>query len=262
MSIRRVSTVVIISIVAVLLAVIALTGTRHEKTAARREPTSSPVTTGILPSIQDRAPTIDLDGNRLDIPADSAGQALPQNPANRHDPRNPGYLTDPPAGLDWQRGWGGAAFPVSTSDGPEKISNGIASGFARTPQGAAMAACDAIARALAAPDSVWQNVIRQRYLGGGQALVDRIGRSRTENPGAARYAIVPDGIRVLPGYQPDFAVVQIAVRAQDGWAYGTWPMTWNAGDWRVRVPDDLDTLWQPAIPVADLTDFGQWKTTA
>ncbi|MGF6885940.1 hypothetical protein ABIA39_007547 [Nocardia sp. GAS34] len=264
MSIGRIQAGVIISIAVAIVAVVALEAIPHHNTPAPHRPADTNTTTGPAPSRPStpaKAPTIDLNGNRLDIPADGAGEALPQNPGTRPDPRSPAYLTTPPAGLDWQRSWGGAALPVSASDGPEKISNGIASGFADTPQGAALAACDALARTVAAPDGVWQNVIRERYLGGGQALIDRIARSRTSTPDAAEYAIVPDGIRVLTDYRPDFAVVQIAVRASDGWAYGVWPMAWSGGDWRVRVPDDLETLWQPAVPVADLSDFGQWRST-
>lgn len=204
-------------------------------------------------------PTTDLFGNRLEVPADPAGQPLPQDPATRIEPTRLDYLTAAPARLRWQRGWGGAALPISGSDGPTRIDGGVASGFAHTPQGAALAACDAIARAFAAPEELWQDIVRQRYLGGGQPLLDRIDRSRRSSPETPRYLTVPEGIRIQPGYQPDFAVVQIAVRAPGGWAYGSWPMAWSDGDWRVRVPDDLEILWEPAVPVANLIEFGVWK---
>ncbi|MRH92953.1 hypothetical protein GFY24_36995 [Nocardia sp. SYP-A9097] len=206
-------------------------------------------------------PTTDLFGNRLEVPADPAGEPLAQDPAWRPDPEQSNYLTVAPSRLRWQRGWGGAALPVSGSDGPTSIERGVASGFADTPQGAALAACDAIARAFAAPDDIWPNVVRARYLGGGQPLVDRIAQSRAETPTAATYLVVPEGIRILPGYRADFAVVQIAVRASGGWAYANWPMAWHDGDWRVRVPDAIESLWDPAIPVGSLIDFGSWKGT-
>ncbi|MFE2999749.1 hypothetical protein ACFXG4_32710 [Nocardia sp. NPDC059246] len=209
-----------------------------------------------------RLPTTDIFGNRLETPADPGGVPLPQEPILRPNPNRPDYLTATPARLQWQRGWGGAALPISGSDGPATIAAGVASGFADTPQGAALAACDAIARALSAPEELWRNVVHQRFLGGGAALTDRLASSRLETLDAATYVVVPEGIRVLPGYQPDFAVVQIAVRATGGWAYANWPMAWSDGDWRVRVPDDIESLWASAVPVTSLAEFGSWKGTS
>ncbi|MEV6096188.1 hypothetical protein [Nocardia sp. NPDC051981] len=204
-------------------------------------------------------PTTDIFGNRLEAPGDLAGVPLPQEPMLRPNPIRPDYLTAAPARLQWQRVWGGAALPISGSDGPTTIAAGVASGFADTPQGAGLSACDAIARALSAPEDLWRSVVQQRFLGGGAALIDRIASSRLETLNAATYVVVPEGIRVLAGYRPDFAVVQIAVRATSGWAYANWPMAWSDGDWRVRVPDDIESLWQSAVPVSSLADFGSWK---
>ncbi|WP_280335703.1 hypothetical protein [Nocardia wallacei] len=252
-----------ISSSAVLLAAAVLAFTRddHDTAIPAATSTAAPPTIATTPSGPMLPPTVDLFGNWLDIPADPAGQPLPQDPAARPDPGRPDYLTAPPAGLAWQRGWDGAAIPVSRSDGPAQIIAGIATGFAHTPQGAALAALDAIARASAAPEGIWQTVVGQRFLGGGHTLLDRFARSHRTTPHAGRYLTVPDGVRVLPGYQPDFAVVQIAVRARDGWTYSTWPMAYTDGDWRIRVPDDPETLWQPGTSIATLTYFGTWRTT-
>ncbi|MFI7194417.1 hypothetical protein [Nocardia nova] len=205
-------------------------------------------------------PTTDLFGNRLDVVGDE-GRALTQNPATRTSSSAGDYLTAAPAQMSWQRGWGGAALPVSGSDGPAYIDHGIASGFADTPQGAALAACDAIARALAAPEEVWQNVVRSRFVGDTDAFIARMTRGRTRTPDAARYVTVPDGIRIREGYRPDFAVVDIATRTRDGYTYASWPMTYDHDDWRVRLPDDIETLWQPGVPIEALAGFGQWRTT-
>jgi len=206
----------------------------------------------------DGLPSMDLFGNRLDAAADEAGTALAQDGAARPDSHASDYLAVPPAGMVWQRGWGGAALGASRSDGPSRINGGIASGYADTPQGAGLAAYDALGRALAAPEGVWQRVIAQRYVGGGQGLVARFARSRATTPDAAKYVVVPDGIRVMAGYRPDFAVVQIAIRGQDGWGCSTWPMVWTNGDWKVRTPADPDDLWASA-PLDSLTGFGVWK---
>ncbi|MBY8862039.1 hypothetical protein K7711_36570 [Nocardia sp. CA2R105] len=260
MSIQRHPIIAIAAIVLVLLASIALAVSHHEHSSTAPATSEGTETTpASRPGNTAEVPGVDLNGNLLELTGSDTGQALPQNPAARPDPRSPGYLSAPPAGLEWQRGWRGAALPVSRSDGPERIRDGVASGFAHTPQGAGLAACDAIARAVAAPEGIWQNVIRERYLGGGQALIDRFARNRAQTPDAAQYLIVPDGIRILNSYRPEFAVVQIAVAARDGWVSSSWSMTWHDNDWRVQVPADIDTLWQPALPVATITDFGQWK---
>ncbi|WP_157116960.1 hypothetical protein [Nocardia vaccinii] len=261
MSTRRMWLILTISITAVLIAGLALVTTTRHTVPTPPSVTARSTTVGPVQSSASEAkePTTDLDGNRLDV-IDDAGRALPQNPSERIGPHSTDYLTAAPANIEWQRIWGGAAIPVSAGDGPEQIRDGVASGFADTPQGAALAACDAIARALAAPEGIWQSVVRARYLGGGQALIDRFAASRASTPGAGRYVTVPEGIRILPGYRQDFAVVQIAVRTRDSFAYGTWPMVWNNTDWRVRVPDDINTLWQPAVPLTTLTDFGRWES--
>ncbi|MBV7708124.1 hypothetical protein NOVA_35620 [Nocardia nova] len=206
-------------------------------------------------------PTTDLFGNRLDVVGDE-GRALTQNPATRPSSSTGDYLTAAPARLSWQRGWGGAALPVSGSDGPAHIDHGIASGFADTPQGAALAACDAIARVLAAPEGVWQNVVRARFAGDTGALIARMIRSRTHTPDAARYVTVPEGIRVRVGYRNDFAVVDIATRTAGGYAYASWPMAYDHDDWRVRLPDAIETLWEPGDLIQSLVGFGQWRTTS
>ncbi|WP_405135456.1 hypothetical protein [Nocardia sp. NBC_01388] len=256
---------VLISTTVVVVTLTALGVTHHRGHSSESSPAPVTATTSASPTDPTDLPglpTTDIFGNRLELPSDPAGEPLPQDPTSRSDPSQPNYLTAAPAHLQWQRGWGGAALPVSGSDGPTSIEAGMASGFADTPQGAALAACDALARAFAAPEDVWRNVVRDRYIGGGEPLVDRIAQSRAETPNAATYLVVPEGIRILPDYRPDFAVVQIAVRADSGWAYGNWPMVWHEGDWRVRVPDDIESLWEPAVPLSSLIDFGSWKGTA
>lgn len=226
------------------------------------DPSTSILTAATRPSLTAspaQPPTTDLFGNRLDVVGDG-GRALPQDPATRPNPSADDYLTATPARMTWQRGWGGAALPVSQSDGPARIDHGIASGFADTPQGAALAACDALARTLAAPEGLWESVVRARFVGDTDAFIARVTRSRSRTPDAARYVTVPDGIRVRDGYRPDFAVVDIATRTHDGYTSTSWPMTY-AGDWRVRLPDDIETLWQPGDPLSNLAGFGQWRTT-
>ncbi|WP_433664643.1 hypothetical protein ACQPW1_22390 [Nocardia sp. CA-128927] len=264
---NRLLIILLVSIAVVVAAAFILTITDNHSTPSTPPATDHPVRSSspnqAAPASSSPAqlPTTDLFGNRLDVPAREEGVALQQDPSTRPDPAGPGYLTAAPARMQWQRGWGGAALPVSSSDGPTHISDGIASGFANTPQGAGLAAYDALGRALAAPSGVWQQVVNERYFGGGQRLIDRFTRSRRGTPDAASFVVVPEGFRVLPGYRRDFAVVQIAVKSVGGWAYSTWPMAWTDDDWRIRVPDDIETFWAPGIPISSLADFGSWKGT-
>ncbi|MFI8974160.1 hypothetical protein ACIGO9_14835 [Nocardia asteroides] len=251
---------IIASIVVVVFVVTVTNNDQPEKSQpprAHTEPAIEP--TSSTTSSQSRPPTVDMFGNRLEVPADDAGATQPQTVDGRIDPARPDYLTAAPTRLQWQRIWGGAAVAVSGSDGPARIEAGVAAGFARTPQGAALAAMDAIGRAYAAPETIWQNVIRERFYGGGDALIDGFARSRASAPGMARFVTVPEGVRIQPGYRDDLAVVQLAVRSQIGYAVATWPMVWVEGDWRVRVAEDVDTLWGSGTPAASTAGFGNWR---
>lgn len=246
-------------IVLVLAVVLIPSGRRHAETHTQPSPGQRPAPATPSAAAGFGLPTTDLFGARLDTPADPAGIALAQDPGRRPHPAGPGYGSAAPAGMKWQRGWGGAALPFSVSDGPALVRDGIASGFAQTPQGAGLAAYDALARALSAPDGVWQRVIAARYTGPPQALTARYARSRAGTPDAARYVVVPEGFRV-DGYTPEFAVVRIAVHGRAGTAYTTWPMAWTRGDWNVRTPDDIEQLWAPPTPVSAGEDtFGAWR---
>lgn len=255
--------IVFAAITAVVVAVFVLTirDSDHEQTVPSSLATPSAV---VKPSPSETVlpPGTDLFGNRLEVPGAESGVAVPQDITARPDPGKPDYLSTAPAGLRWQRGWSGAALPISSSDGPTTIRDGIATGFARTPQGAALAAADALARALAAPEPVWQQVVRDRYYGGGTPLLDRFARSRERTPDAGRYVVVPDGVRVRPGYRDDLAVVEFAARDDLGYRVATWPMAWIDGDWRVRVPAEIETLWGPGTYVTTLAGFGSWKTSS
>ncbi|WP_280426676.1 hypothetical protein [Nocardia carnea] len=214
---------------------------------------------GIPSTPRAQPPTTDLFGNRLEVPTSPAGDVLARHPGPDLDPNNPDYLTAPPAGLQWQRAWGGAALPVSTSDGPARIDDGVASGFARTPRGAALAALDAFGRALAAPEGTWQRVVDSRYYGDTARLLDRFARSRASSSDPGRYVTVPDGVRIQPGYRDDFAVVQIAARSANGYATVTWPVAWVDNDWRIRIPGDIESFWRPGVSSSSLNGFGNWK---
>lgn len=258
MTMGRTATVVGLALVLVLGGLVVIDHHQRERSDPDRPATGTAVTTTTAGSVPGMA-SMDIFGNRLESAANEAGAAVAQDPAARPDPRSPDYLSAAPSGVTWQRGWGGAALGVSRSDGPRRIEDGVATGYADTPQGAALAAYDALGRSLAAPDGVWQRVVTQRFVtSDSHGLIARFGRSRAATPEAAKYVVVPDGLRVLSGYAPDFAAVQIAIRGTNGWGCATWPMVWTGNDWKVRTPDDPQDLWS-TMPLISLTGFGAWK---
>lgn len=251
---------IIASIVVIAFVVTVTDDDQPENLQPPRAHTEPPADhTPSTPPAQTRPPTVDMFGNRLEVPADDAGATLTQTLDGRIDPTRPDYLTAAPARLQWQRIWGGAAVPVSGSDGPARIDGGVAAGFARTPQGAALAAMDAIGRAYAAPETIWQRVVRERFYSGSDALIDGFARSRASAPGMARFVTVPEGVRIQSGYRDDLAVVQLAVRSTSGYAIATWPLVWVDGDWRIRVPDDVETLWGSGTSTVSTAGFGNWR---
>ena len=81
-------------------------------------------------------PFFDEQGRVVYVPLDERGVALPQSSpaANRS-------AATAPSGIMLQRVHGNMVVPFSTSDGPTGFSDsGVATGFARTPQGAGLAA--------------------------------------------------------------------------------------------------------------------------
>ncbi|MEV0768512.1 hypothetical protein [Nocardia salmonicida] len=256
------SLLAVIATVVVIVFIVTVTDDDQLDVPPGRSRASEPSATVLPTTTSTRAmpPTVDMFGHRLEVPVDTAGAVLAQSDTGRIDNTRADYLTAPPARLQWQQIWGSAAVPVSASDGPTRNTGGVASGFARTPQGAALAALDAIGRVYAAPDPIWRQVVADRFYGGGDPLVDGFARSRAATPGMGRYVTVPEGVRIQPGYRDDLALVQLAVRSTNGYAIATWPMVWVDGDWRIRTPQTLDTLWAPATPTPSTVGFGDWSS--
>lgn len=98
-------------------------------------------------------PRVDLNGRRLEVPSNPTGVALPQSGGPAYTANDSEWLTGIPRGLMWQYLFNGVAMPFSTSDGPTKITNGVPEGFARTPQGAVMAAWQYTFRLAYEPDA-------------------------------------------------------------------------------------------------------------
>ncbi|MFC9895932.1 hypothetical protein ACFVMC_19770 [Nocardia sp. NPDC127579] len=190
-------------------------------------------------------PEVDLFGRRVDVPNNSAGQPLPQDPAGQRRPSDPDWLTAAPVGTTQPQGWQrvyGASVPFSTSDGPTRIEDGLAVGYAHTPQGAALAAAQITYRLNARPADR-ELYVRQVRVSAQQIAAydkalneDRLPKQQPEK--VTRYFVASDAFRI-ENYADDLAILQLASRGPviDGkqvWAAMRLVMVWDAGDWRLK----------------------------
>ncbi|BAD58523.1 hypothetical protein IU443_11185 [Nocardia farcinica] len=190
-------------------------------------------------------PEVDIFGRRVDIPNNPAGQPLPQDPTLQRTPEDADWLTARPDGLDRPHGWQrvyGASVPFSTSDGPARLEEGQAVGYAHTPQGAVLAAAQITYRLNARPADreLYVRQVRvsaQQLAAYDRALEeDRLPEQQPER--ITRYFVAPDAFQV-ESYADDLAVVRFASRAPavDGrqlWVALRLVMVWEAGDWRLK----------------------------
>ena len=224
------------------------TSTPPPQVTATGTPPALPPQTSVnrLPDDAFGVPTTDTQGRRVDTPTNPLGQVLPQS-GDTPATTDPEAVLPPPQGLMWQRVYG-ATIPFSTSDGPTTISSdGVPTGFARTPQGAALAAWQIGQRATWAPDDQAVALLDRA------AVVSVAARPEADNlrtNGAQIYAgnpelpaqmrDVPVAVRITT-YSTDFAHVEFAqpLTRDDGFtavSVGI-DMVWRDGQWKWVVPE-------------------------
>ncbi|MEV0297059.1 hypothetical protein [Nocardia sp. NPDC050710] len=229
-------------------------------------PSTVPVPTSSVPGGgQDGfgVPEVDLFGRRVDIPTNPHGhlreQRSPQKRAGDSD-----WLTATPAGLREAGGWQrvhGVVVPFSTSDGPTRLHDGVPGGYARTPQGAALAAAMTVYQVAARPGD--RAVLRDRLVltAADQARFDegiKTGKLPPQQPEwVTRTLLAYDAFRI-DSYAEDLAVVKLALREQEStqtrsWVTATVPMVWSGGDWRLRGSGTQ-------LPSAVTFDLAGWTT--
>ncbi|MFJ1456139.1 hypothetical protein [Nocardia wallacei] len=148
----------------------------------------------------------------------------------------------PPTGVRWQP-YQGVALPV-TDQGPRDDRDGAATGFDRSPAGAAVAAVTHSVRLAVATDSQWPTVVARQVVPGparDEWAVNRVRLSIT-GPAAAQYAPRVLGYRIT-AYTQDSSNVDVYTEYSDGSrAVNHTIVEWFGADWRLRLPDpDADT---------------------
>ncbi|MBA9002869.1 hypothetical protein [Thermomonospora cellulosilytica] len=165
--------------------------------------------------------------------------------------------------------YSGMALPVSPAAGPFHVRDRLASGFARTPQGALLAAVHITVRSAAQwGPKVFEPTITEQVIGPEQTALLAVARSAYERQREA--ANVSEGDPLGPGhavieayrwlaYSPDLATVDI-VSAGPG-PHGTTvrastrvQVKWDNGDWRVLAPPGGDWA-NSAILLASTTGY-------
>ncbi|MFF3571184.1 hypothetical protein [Nocardia jiangxiensis] len=194
------------------------------------------------------APAVDVFGRRVDVPNNPAGQVLPQDPGKEHRASDQDWLTAAPTGITAQHGWQrvfGASVPFSTSDGPTRIADGLATGYSHTPQGAVLAAAQITYRLNARPADRDLYVHQVKASAQQLAAYDKArsaGRLPQQQPEqVTRYLVAPDAFQI-ENYADDMAIVRLAARGptNDGkqlWAAVRLVMVWDNGDWRLKPTD-------------------------
>ncbi|WP_225730468.1 MULTISPECIES: hypothetical protein [unclassified Nocardia] len=195
-------------------------------------------------------PVTDVYGRRVDVPRADAGQPLPQTdaPIGESDPL---WLTAAPSGMNGRGGWQrvhGASVPFSTSDGPARIVNGMAAGYAHTPRGGALAAVyithqlavrpadpAVVARVNYSPEGV--NLYRERVAAG------KLPMQQPEE--VTRWITAPDAYQIV-SWSPDLCVLTVATRRKMGtpaqaptWTAARYSVVWTGGDWNLLPNSEI-----------------------
>jgi hypothetical protein len=209
-----------------------------ERGSAGPQTVSAPA---IFPADAFEAPAADIFGRRVDIPKVPSGQSLPQDASQQKKASDPDWLTAAPAGTQGLGGWQrvyGVSVPFSTSDGPSRMEDGLALGYSRTPQGAALAMMQIYYRTFARPAD---DKIRDRQM----VLTpeDKVTVAQRKAEGklpeqlpesATKYIVATDAFRIL-SFSPDAALVGVAGRGPAStWLAQQAQMVWVNGDWRLK----------------------------
>ncbi|MEU7765056.1 hypothetical protein AB0B25_08030 [Nocardia sp. NPDC049190] len=158
-----------------------------------------------------------------------------------------------PIGLRWQS-FQGVDLPVA-DQGPRRTEGPVASGFDRSPAGAAFAAIHATVRMSIATDNQWPTV-GQRMLAPGPGrdswATARVRISITAPITSAAPKVLG---YVIPRYSLDATDVDIyTIHSDDSITCNSTHVLWHGDDWRLHLPDNPTTapVTTVSVPPAEL----------
>ncbi|WP_280246935.1 MULTISPECIES: hypothetical protein [Nocardia] len=236
--------------------------TADDEASGPHASTAAPVTTSLIPNPPSAdggfgPPSADSLGRPVAHPNNPAGQPLRQSGVARGDyrcevPPNCASV-EAPAGMMWQE-IKPSVLPFSTSDGPARVEGVAATGYTRTPQGAAIAALHIFWRAVASRANF--DVISARQMVGSRADLEKLKATRQWDYTSRPSTIPRPAAFRVTAWQDEFAAVQFAVPAKDPGTYSTLSLdvVWSEGDWKLRAP----TVAAPQRTVVSLLGWTPW----
>ncbi|WP_037180445.1 hypothetical protein [Rhodococcoides fascians] len=252
--------VVVLVVVLVLIVVVRGRGDDAPTAAPPASPVTVSTTTAPQPDpsgVDGFGPSIaDPFGREISVPINEQGQVLTQNDPGERPPFITGTPVPAPEGIRWER-IGATVAPFSTSDGPTRIEGRLAYGFARTPQGAALAGFHIGARGLRSGEDLWATYDKQYVADPGviERQRARLEASGDENFQVGRALVFPEAFKIT-SYSGDFAVVQYALPITGGgrWNVGQNSLVWTADGWKIRLTD----VQTPLPQISTLNGWTRW----
>lgn len=256
---RRPLWLIVLAVVVIAALIVAVAQTTGGSDDDAQPPVSTPSftpppSTGLEGYLPD---TVDEYGQRLLVPNNPAGLALPQQKRRGAD-----GLNAPAEGVQWQQIYGRGAAVFSTSDGPTSIdASGLAQGIARTPQGSAIAANQILNRLYFGPPQVRQKVLADQVLGPDTAKESLSGFS-----GRTQQFSATTAMRIDPQYGQTFSRVSLAVGpiasadypSGQYYSVSTMTMVWDGGQWKWRIPADGLSAATGSEAVESVAGWPQW----
>ncbi len=257
-----ISVIVVLAIGAVLVAVLNRGNSEPATSPAVSTPVATPPPTSTATGGSGfTGTTVDKQNRPVQLPANPAGEILPQTG------KTPADENGAPDGLMWQKLYDLPFVPFSTSDGPTTIKDGVAQGWARTPQGAALAANSILSMWLLAPDA--QSAVVQRSLLSGTSA-DIEARTAKNRPlrmvGLTDPTLGPSTAAAVQvrSYSPQFAQIDIAGGPSvddtnpDGYyTVSTLSVTWADGTWKLIVTPTTPDRGDRRTSIAGMTSWSE-----
>lgn len=250
----------VVGLVLVLVVVILIVGRGGEDTPTPAAPSpTAPNTSEVAPppnsgGASGFGPSIaDPFGREIAVPINQQGQILPQSDPGERAAFEKNTPVPAPAGMKWER-IGATVAPFSTSDGPTRIEGRLAYGFARTPQGAALAGWQISARSLRSGADVREVYERQIIADPGvaEANLAALTAKGEADFQTGKALIFPEAFKIT-SYTGDFAIVQYAFPISGGgqWNVGQSSLVWTEDGWKIRISD-------VQIPLPQISTLNGW----